>query len=53
MCISTQGNYGIEAADKFHRGWLKTGDIAVITERAQMANKDRSKDMIEGHLVVW
>eukprot|EP01084_Bolivina_argentea_P313339 542617_1 len=36
-----------KAPDKFHNGWLITGDIAVINEKEQMVIKDRSKDMIK------
>jgi len=43
----TKRYFGETAADKFHGEWLKTGDIAVITEREQMVIKDRSKDMIK------
>eukprot|EP00486_Rosalina_sp_Unknown_P005722 CAMPEP_0201570668 /NCGR_PEP_ID=MMETSP0190_2-20130828/13017_1 /ASSEMBLY_ACC=CAM_ASM_000263 /TAXON_ID=37353 /ORGANISM="Rosalina sp." /LENGTH=539 /DNA_ID=CAMNT_0047994439 /DNA_START=13 /DNA_END=1629 /DNA_ORIENTATION=+ len=39
------GNDNVD--DKFHNGWLKTGDIASITKKEQMVIKDRSKDMIK------
>ena len=43
----TREYFGVNASDKFHDGWLKTGDIAVMTEKEQMIIKDRSKDMIK------
>jgi fatty-acyl-CoA synthase len=34
-------------ADRFHDGWLRTGDIASIDERAFIQITDRSKDVIK------
>jgi fatty-acyl-CoA synthase len=36
-----------ESADKFHDGWLRTGDIAAIDERGYILISDRSKDVIK------
>jgi fatty-acyl-CoA synthase len=35
------------SADKFHDGWLKTGDIASIDSRGYIRISDRSKDVIK------
>ncbi len=35
------------APEKFHDGWLRTGDVAAIDGRGYIAIKDRSKDMIK------
>eukprot|EP01083_Nonionella_stella_P278689 947837_1 len=43
----TQKYFGNVGKNNFHDGWLKTGDIAAMTEREQMVIKDRSKDMIK------
>jgi len=43
----TNRYFGGSGTDKFHDGWLLTGDIAAITEREQLVIKDRSKDMIK------
>lgn len=34
-------------ADKFHHGWLATGDIASLDEEGYMVIRDRSKDLIK------
>ena len=34
-------------ADKFDRGWLRTGDIAAVDENASVQITDRSKDVIK------
>ncbi len=34
-------------ADKFDRGWLRTGDIAAVDEKASVQITDRSKDVIK------
>ena len=39
--------YKVDATDKFHKGWLLTGDIAVMTEKGEVILKDRSKDVIK------
>ena len=36
-----------ESAEKFHDGWLRTGDIAAIDERGYIIISDRSKDVIK------
>eukprot|EP00484_Ammonia_sp_Unknown_P030414 CAMPEP_0197036808 /NCGR_PEP_ID=MMETSP1384-20130603/14193_1 /TAXON_ID=29189 /ORGANISM="Ammonia sp." /LENGTH=578 /DNA_ID=CAMNT_0042467023 /DNA_START=27 /DNA_END=1763 /DNA_ORIENTATION=- len=44
----TKEYFGVDAKEKFHGdGWLKTGDMAVITKDQQMVIRDRSKDMIK------
>merc|ERR1719343_921782 len=35
------------AADKFHKGWLITGDVAKIDEEGAIVISDRSKDVIK------
>eukprot|EP01084_Bolivina_argentea_P017581 32825_1 len=39
--------FGVNAKDKFHNGWLKTGDIATITADEIIKIRDRSKDVIK------
>ena len=34
-------------ADKFHDGWLVTGDVASIDSEYYMTIRDRSKDLIK------
>jgi fatty-acyl-CoA synthase len=41
----TQGNQASE--DRFHEGWLRTGDIAAIDSHAFIQITDRSKDVIK------
>jgi fatty-acyl-CoA synthase len=36
-----------DAADKFHNGWLRTGDVGSITPAGFLQLSDRSKDVIK------
>ncbi|MFC7447840.1 long-chain fatty acid--CoA ligase [Rhodococcus daqingensis] len=43
----TASYYGVDAADKFNDGWLKTGDVGSITPDGYLSLSDRSKDIIK------
>ncbi|MFZ2510722.1 MAG: long-chain fatty acid--CoA ligase [Gordonia sp. (in: high G+C Gram-positive bacteria)] len=42
---SPEGN--VSAPDKFHEGWLRTGDVATISPDGYMTIVDRTKDIIK------
>ncbi len=39
--------HGVDDDEKFHNGWLRTGDVAVIEPGGYMVIRDRSKDVIK------
>lgn len=39
--------YKYDAKDKFHKGWLITGDVAKLDEEGAIVISDRSKDVIK------
>ncbi len=39
--------YGVDAPERFHDGWLKTGDIGTLDAEGFMVISDRSKDVIK------
>jgi fatty-acyl-CoA synthase len=43
----TASYYRDEAADKFHDGWLRTGDVGTIDDYGFMQITDRTKDVIK------
>ena len=43
----TGSYYRTDAADKFHNGWLRTGDVGSITPAGFLQLSDRSKDVIK------
>jgi fatty-acyl-CoA synthase len=43
----TGSYYGDPAPEKFHDGWLRTGDIASVTPNGYVKISDRSKDVIK------
>ena len=43
----TASYYGNPALDRFHDGWLRTGDMGTIDERGYVHITDRSKDVIK------
>ncbi|MET0627828.1 MAG: long-chain fatty acid--CoA ligase [Acidimicrobiia bacterium] len=43
----TAGYYRDKSPDKFHEGWLRTGDIASVTSGGYVRITDRTKDVIK------
>ncbi|MGZ4765970.1 MAG: AMP-binding enzyme, partial [Ilumatobacteraceae bacterium] len=43
----TASYYGIEDPDKFHDGWLRTGDVASVSPNGYVMISDRAKDVIK------
>ena len=43
----TASYYGIEDPERFHDGWLRTGDVASVTPNGYVMISDRAKDVIK------
>ena len=43
----TGSYYGEEAPEKFHDGWLRTGDVGTVDKKGYIQITDRAKDVIK------
>ncbi|HUX04173.1 MAG TPA: long-chain fatty acid--CoA ligase [Acidimicrobiales bacterium] len=43
----TASYYGVDAPERFHDGWLRTGDIGTLDAEGFMVISDRTKDVIK------
>ena len=46
LACAVQEYFQVDAPDKFHEGWLITGDVAKIDEEGAIVISDRSKDVL-------